>query len=320
MSKFPSKETFKNKKTKPHQFIETFLGYDSFFLQKNIFPKKVRGCYVYDVVGQKFVDFFLDYGRLYLGFSDKYLTKMLKNYLKSTVFSYSNGMFTYRFLKLLDDITGNRFRSFKFVREFELSEVIRKLVGDNFYVNNDFLKEFLRAERSDNFDVFEPFDDSFSPIRSEKRSKVLFLGRGIRYSEVIDMLREVDVDFIVFGFGRFYGIIGDKIESIETRISEFEAVLGYYYTIRETFLVRKKINKLWSLVRRWLYKFVDLGISDINPYSIKFKSELPEFFNQSLLEEGILSCGNTLYFSYQHEENDFRRLRRKLNQVLGLTT
>lgn len=319
MSNFPSKENFKNKRTKPQEFVEEFLGYGSFLLEKNIFPRKLKKCYVYDILGQKFADFFLDYGKLYLGFSDKYLTKMLKNYLKSTIFSYSNGIFTYRFIKLLDDITGKRFSCVRFVRDFELPIVIKELLGNDFRVNSEFLSEYLEKDIGDDFDVFEPFDEVFNFIKPSRKCKILFLGRGIRHGEVFDVLGKGDFDFVVFGFGRFYGVVGNEFNTINEKISEFEAVLGYYYLIRETFLVKKKVNKLWSIVKRWLYKFVELGIARITPYAIKFEIELPEDFNQSLLEEGILSRGDTLYFSYQHEENDFRRLRRKLNQVLGLT-
>lgn len=319
MSKFPSKESFKNKRTKPHEFVERFLGYESFLLKRNIFPRKLRGCYVYDILGQKFADFFLDHGRLYLGFSDKYLTKMVKNYFNATIFSYSNGIFTYRFLKLLDDITGNRFKGVRFVRTCELPEIIGGMLGKSFGVNNKFLKELLRVGDSDGFDVFEPFDEVFNFVKPERKCKILFLGRGIRYGEVFELLEKIEVDFVLFGFGRFYVIVGNEFGSIGGKeISEFDALLGYYYLIRETFLVKKKINKLWSMVKRWLQKFVDLGIASISPYAIKFERELPENFNQRLLEEGIISYSNVLYFSYRHEENDFRRLRRKLNQVLGV--
>ncbi|MCX8029914.1 MAG: hypothetical protein N2712_07975, partial [Brevinematales bacterium] len=94
---------------------------------------------------------------------------------------------------------------------------------------------------------------------------------------------------------------------------------GYYYTIREAFLVKKKLFRLKNYTSRWLTKFVDDGFFDVlTPYSARVREGVySEEMNKFLLSEGILTDGNILFFSFQTEEPDFTRLRRKINQYRG---
>ncbi|MEN2997533.1 MAG: hypothetical protein ABDH28_00620 [Brevinematia bacterium] len=329
MSKFPKPENFKNHKTLPQKTLEEVFPYsNSYLFRNNIFPRKFKKCYIYDILEQKFTDFFLDRGRYYLGFSDKYLTKMVKNYLKTSMFSYSKGVFSYRFTKLLKELTGNRFEHLLFAPSYEsLCGVIERFVG---------------GELSDGVEVcgnrkgccrLSLYDQNMA-LELKNLEKVcgevvvLDLGYGLRYPEVIKLLQEIDFGLVILWVGRFFVILLRKefISLIRDsdicgcELSEFDAMFGYYYLMRERFLVTKKLVELRKLSQRWLGKFVDLGIATLlTPYSLQFNSSLlPEDFNLALLREGILSYGNTLFFSFQHEENDFKRLRRKLNQIFGI--
>ncbi|MCX8029711.1 MAG: hypothetical protein N2712_06945 [Brevinematales bacterium] len=321
MSKFPSPENFKNHKTKPQEFIENFIHYPNYLLSKNILPRKFKRCYIYDIMEQKFVDFFLDYGKYYLGFSDKYLTKMTKNYLKTTILSYTNGIFTYRFLKLLREIF--EFNTIMLTRDIEnLNHLIQEVINDEIIVNSEFLLTQIRKSKlSKKPNVSEPFDEILNYSEIPKTTNLLFLGRGIRYPQILKTLNNLDIEHVVLGLGRFFILLSrTKIQNHPlSRITEFDAMFGYYYLLREKFLIENKLSELKKLSKRWLSKFVELGTADdISPYCIKIKNSAEEL-NIKLLQEGIITKGNILFFSYQHEENDFRRLRRKLNHFLTYT-
>ncbi|MFN4244536.1 MAG: hypothetical protein ACK4F9_00085 [Brevinematia bacterium] len=327
MSKFPNHETFKEHKTFPQKFVEKFIYFDDYtFLSRNIFPKKMKKCYVYDIKDQKIADFFLDYGRLYLGFSDKFITKMVKNYLKSTIFSYSTGIFTYRFLKLINDLTCKEFRNIFFARSLSsLGDILSMLLGKNFSVNSYYTSiVFGKKLDTNNPDVFEPFNEFFLLEDFPTSIRYLFLGRGIRYYEVLERLSCIDIGGIVMSFGRFFVVLSNERILNKSKdfsfVSEFESMIGYYYLLREKFLISRKIYRLKNYTERWLKKFVDIGVADgLSPYAIYF-SKKPEYFHDYLIREGIFSYGNTLFFSFQHDENDFKRLRRKLNQVFGISS
>lgn len=311
MSKFPSSENFKNHKTKPQEFVERFLPTSSYLSMWNIFPKKLRKCYIYDILGQKFVDFHLEFGKHYLGFSDKYISKMAKNYLKSTVFSTFNGIFTYRFLKLLQKLIGDRFKNFLFV---ENEVLLEKVLAQ------------LRVKYL--WQPFSPFGENFEIAISHipVEQKILDLRGGFRYPQIVENLKNSLASCVILWVGKFYVVAledGVNVEINERKpLSEFEAMLGYYYLIREKFLVSKKLHRLETFSKRWLGKFVESEVADkLTPYGIKLKETTVPFdeVSEKLVKEGILvpHSGN-MFFSFQHEENDFKRLRRKLNQVLSI--
>lgn len=304
MSKFPTPENFKNHKTKPQLFLEKFYT-GSFLTSKNILPRKFKKVYIYDVVGQKFADFFLDNGRLYLGFSDKYITKMVKDYLSHTILSYSQGIFTYRFSKLLFDMTGGEYDFIYYLYRFDELFNFVKYFGE-VGGNTEYLKSTFALKEGDF--IFEPYDDVFNPVSPDGNKNIIFLGRGIRSDFPLDS------KILIVGCGRFFVVLSKEKLNLNSYISEFDAMFGYYYLLRERFLVKNKYKKLYCMSYAYLGKFLELEVAEkLSGYGIKFKfinSEVNEF----LLKEGILSEGNIFYFSFQHNKNDFHRLRRKLNK------
>ncbi|MGC8869681.1 MAG: hypothetical protein ACP5PT_01135 [Brevinematia bacterium] len=308
MSKFPTHDSFKNHKTKPQLFLEKFYE-DSFLTSRNIFPRKFKQDYVYDIVGQKFVDFYLDEGRLYLGFSDKYITRMVKDYLNHTIFSYSHGIFTYRFSKLLFDLTNGKYSFFYYIYRFEdLFNFIKSFgsVGGN----TEYLRNTFGLQEG--YFVFEPYDEVFNLISPIGEFKILFLGRGIRGNVLIDC------EILIIGLGRFFVVMSKDKLRLSSYISEFDAMFGYYYLLRESFLVKNKYRKLRFLSFNVLDKFVKLGFATkLTGYGVKFEN-INDDFNEFLLKEGILSKGKVFYFSFQHSKNDFERLKRKLNKFFGV--
>lgn len=340
MSKFPTKETFKSHKSKPQEFIENIIPQEPYLFSRNILPKKVKKIYIYDIFGQKFADFFLDYGRYYLGFSDKYITRMLKDYLGSTIFSYSNGIFTYRFLKTVRDVTNFDFKLALFVRDYEsLSLLLKELSNGKVSANSEYLSSVLSVKFvSKKPLIFDPFSEVLELRDLVSSTSVVFLGRGLRYPEVLNWLPNVDANVLILNFGKFFGVFvrdkrsnslldvvrriwrGMSFEELGRvyNISEFDSVLGYYYILRETFLVKKKLFRLRNYTSRWLSKFVNEGFFDVlTPYSARVRRDrYKEDMNKFLLSEGILTHRDILFFSFQTEEPDFNRLRRKINQYI----
>lgn len=341
MSKFPTKDNFKNHKSKPQEYLESVLPFKSYLFSKNILPRKTKKIYIYDVFGQKFADFFLDHGRYYLGFSDKYITRMVKDYLKSTILSYSNGIFTYRFLKVVRDTINFDFKLTFFARNYEMLKfILDEFSGNKTTTNSNYLNKVLGLKVVFKEPlVFDPFSDALEVRELVNSAPIIFLGRGIRYPEIMEWLSDVDSSIVVLNFGRFFGVFardrksksfievirsilrGSRVDGMSDvySLSEFDAVFGYYYTIREAFLVKKKLFRLKNYTSRWLTKFVDDGFFDVlTPYSARVREDVySEEMNKFLLSEGILTDGNILFFSFQTEEPDFTRLRRKINQYRG---
>jgi hypothetical protein len=170
MSKFPSHQTFKNKKTKPFHEIEKHIPNlnNSPLYEYNILPKKTKEIYIYDILEQKFADFYLNNGKLFLGYTDKYITKIAKNYLKHTINSYHNGIFTYRLTSLLKKITNKTFKYVSIGRNDE--EVVLKILNflypDEVITNSNYVKSLIKTnwqKRSQKkIFIIEPHDEVFN--------------------------------------------------------------------------------------------------------------------------------------------------------------
>jgi len=170
MSKFPSYETFKTSRTKPHLEIEKHVPdlSCSYLINYNILPKKTKDVYIYDIVGQKFADFYLNNGKLFLGYTDKYITRMIKNFLKHTINSYSKGIFTYRLISLVMKITRNRFKYVSVARnDIEVFErVVNFFKPSDVIVNSEYLKSLINNtythSHSRKLFFIEPHDEVFN--------------------------------------------------------------------------------------------------------------------------------------------------------------
>ncbi len=372
MSKFPSSQTFKNKKTKPLHEIEKHIptSKTSPLCEYNILPRKTKEIYIYDILEQKFADFYLNNGKLFLGYTDKYVTKMTKNYLKHTINSYYKGIFTYRLISLLEKLTNKTFKYVSICRNDEeaLSKILSFLSHHEVISNSNYIKSLIKANgqvrNQKKIFIIEPHDEVFNidykilshlyKVRVKKTKPkfrntkyfasliattigkkeikhklignkvfqdniflknivVLSLSRmGTRF-KYFSILKHLKVDILLLGISNGYTAVLHNYKNLRFfNITEFEAMLCYYHLLRENFLISKKEKKLKKNVTRSLSKFYKLGIiKKLSPYGVLI--EHPRFSNEYLIKEGIISKGNTLYFSFSHNINDLLRLKRKLN-------
>ncbi len=332
MSRFPNPESFKRDKTNVQNYIENFTCGDFLY---NIVPRKTKQAYIYDIRGQKFVDFYLDKGRFVFGYSDKFLTKVFKNHVNKIFLSSTQGIYSYRLIRELLKIFDNIKSVSSFLSLDRVFSYLNELCKCDYILTNSFyLSEKFKNIRYGNFDqmrdyigkdvvfIVEPFDEIFKPVEipdwlANQRS-ILFMGRsGFRFESLDESLKNFRE--VIFGFGNNYNVFlsSDFIKTV-WEFSELQSVECYYSLLRLRFLVKERLSKIRKKYSKYLRKLSDLGIIDsFSDFGFRISSE--KFFeglNQKLLENGILSVSNKFYFSFSHVEHDFRRLYRFLKRIL----
>lgn len=321
MSNFPTPNSYRTPiseshlaKIKPHGFL----------VDVRFVLKRGKGAYLYDIDGNKYVDFYLDNGAVILGHSNPTLTKFIKNGLSAGVSSIFPNKFHHRLI--------NQFKSFI---EFDtlsmfssqstmFLSLINSIKPATIGVNTDYLLNFLQhlfptmsvetAQPEQTYDLLmlEPidFDNNLETVDSDNykaKLKVGFEGRSgfrVRQGFMFDLNK---MDAIMTGSnlanGLECGVIlcSDKFRIDGENISIYQSVA---------------INETLKLYRRKLIPFsislkLPEGVNGISRGTI-FKLN-NEVHRDELLAKGIYLPYSIGFISAAHTEHDLRRMAKALS-------
>ncbi|MGC8764757.1 MAG: hypothetical protein ACP5QT_02595 [Brevinematia bacterium] len=324
MSDFPSPEKYRQGISKSH-----LAGLNSYGI-KTTYPfviKREKNQYLYDIDGNKYVDFFLNNGSVIAGHNQKNLTLYIKDAISLSTESVFINKFYYklvRYFKSIIDIKHIQLYPSQFEAMFELLKFLRPssiAVNSHFLFN--FLKEFFPGIEIDyvfttkkkNFDlfIFEPlnFDKNleifdFKEIMAKKYC--LFESRTAfrtRYGFFEDL---ESVDFVFCGNIISNGMDSCVIisrESIPQKIIPGFLALNILETLK--YYRRKEVYSKFLSAKSELISSQKGGI-------LKLTKEVEA---DELLRYGIFLKGSTLFLSILHTENDIKRLINAL-KIRGL--
>ncbi len=321
MSEFPSPENFKINISKSQLRRLNFYGIKSDY---PFVVKREKNQYVYDVDGNKYVDFFLNNGSVIAGHNSKILTKYIKNAISVSTESIFINKFYYKLIKEFTSISSFDFIQFYSSQYEGMYQLLKFLNPQNIAVNSMFLVDFIRNffpeqkvfyyknfKKSVDLFVFEPldFEDNleifnFKDVKAKKYC--LFESRTAFRFKPGFLFGLEDVDYIFCG-----NIISNGMDScvILSRKNIPQKVIPGYLSlcIHETlkYYKRKVPHCSFLTVKS---KFVEIAKGGI----LKLNKEIDQ---KRLLSCGIFLKGKILFLSILHTEDDLKRLNKAIGAL-----
>jgi len=317
MSDFPEPQNYRKGISASH-----FRFLDSFLLDENphlFILKKEKNQYLYDVDGNKYVDFFLNNGTVLLGHSHPVINHLIKDAISYSTESVFLNKFYYKTVKLFKSIIN--FGGIAFYSSFNRAvfEILLYLKVERLAVNSRYLFylmekcfPFVKAEivkKGVQYDLilFEPLnfgeDLSIFPIDNyNAKFKVSVENRcafRIRDGFIHDLKT---ADFIVAG-----NIIANGMDCAV--VLSRNRIKGEILPVYKTVAIQSTL--------KYLIRHRDISYPALNLPFLKFQNRSIFKFDRNidtekLLPYGIFFSGDTGFLSYLHTENDIKRLKKAL--------
>lgn len=318
MSTFPDAKNFSRKNSLSQ--LSKLSGLNRNF-ENEVLLKREKGAYLYDLDENKYVDFFLNHGKVILGHTQKTWTTFVKNAISYGVTASHPNKFIPRILTQLESLTD--FSSYAlFSSEFEgLYRIFQMLDPKTVLVNTSYgfevAKQFIDEEeistdKKSNADLalLEPvdFDGNLSDVDFSKvdaRVKISLESRS-NFRFGAGFLKSLSQCDGIFSSGSLSGgmdssvFLSNQIRIPSGNLPPFQAVA---------------LNESLKLLKR---KSHFLNAADFIPKKLLAASRGSVFKLKNppdeakLLSQGIYSKGDLLFLSSAHSEHDLLRLKRSL--------
>lgn len=321
MSDFPSPESYKINISLSHLRKINENGIESWL---PLIIKKEKYQYVYDIDGNKYIDFFLNNGSTIAGHNSKKLSIYIKNAISTGTETVFLNKSYYRLIKVFKQMVEFKFIQFYNSIFSAFFHLFKHLKPSTVMVSSYFLRNYLQTifpeikflikpQKMGRIDlyIFEPIDFDgdlskidFKEVKAKKYAS--FENRtAFRISNGFSTTLE-DVDFIICGNLLTNGLNSGVIISREKIDGE---IIPHYITVSMLESIKYYFRK--NITSRFI-KVEDSFVSHCVNGIFKI-SHSPE--SKELLPFGIILSGNLCFLSIHHTENDIKRLKKALNTI-----
>lgn len=316
MSDFPNPQSYRRSISESHfRFLDSFLP-DSFHF---FVLKKEKNQYLYDIDGNKYVDFYLNNGTVLFGHNNPVITHSIKGAISVDTESVFFNKFYYKTVRIFRSFVD--FNNIAFFSSFNMAivELLHFLKVEKLAVNSKYLFllierwfpsvkiEMLRKGRQYDLILFEPLDfdgnlsifpidDYYSRFKVSVENRCSF---RVKEGFVQDLK---NIDFIVAG-----NVVANGMDC---------AVVLSKDKIRGEILPSYKIMAIQTTLKYFFrHKFIDYP--NLNFSFLKYQRgsifKIDKRIDlEKLLPYGVFFSGDVGFLSSQHTEHDVKRLKKAI--------
>lgn len=321
MSDFPSPETYSAAVSAGQ--IKWLKPQDETDVYPIVFNRG-KGQYLYDLDGNKYIDYYLNNGSIILGHSSAHITPLIKNAISSGISLYGYNKYSYKLNKLFGNICEFKETAFYQSEVEALVYLVNLVKPETIGAGSSYLLKKLqsyfpgikisKAEKNNYYDlaILEPidFDNDLSDISyAHYKSRVIcsYESRAAFRLKPGFIKKQSDCDFLLSSSNIANGLDCAVLMSDKPMksgpVTQFQSAAIYetvkYYTLKinyNDFLVNAD-SKIILYKRANIFKIR----SDLNPCG--------------LIKYGIYIKGDICFISPVHTEHDINRLIKALENI-----